>query len=137
MRISLAQVHGGHYSKNYYNKKSRLLRAVFLSFLLWVKEVVNSDCRFASFMKSVYTIYIYIYRERESQLDMSRVWKCGQKVRKSKHSAQKNAMSDPKYPPYLKNCKPTKKKKSHMRNEWKNMLKILHTSYEHLCQYKC
>ena len=50
------------------NRDSR--RLVFLNFLLWVKELVNSDCRFGFLVKNC------IY----SQLDMSRIPKFGQKM---------------------------------------------------------
>ena len=50
------------------NRDSR--RLIFLNFLLWVKDLVNSDCRFGFYMKNC------IY----SQLDMSRILNFGQKI---------------------------------------------------------
>ena len=51
------------------NRDSR--RLIFLNFILRVKELVNSDCRFGFYMKNC------IY----SQLDMSRIPKFGPKIR--------------------------------------------------------
>ena len=65
-------------------------RLVFLNFLLWVKELVNSDCRFGFLMKN------YIY----SQLGMSRIPKFDQKIRNSQTLAPKSAISYPTSPPY-------------------------------------
>ena len=48
-------------------------RLVFLNFLLWVKELVNSDCRFGFLVKNL------IY----SQLEMSRISKFDRKIRNS------------------------------------------------------
>ena len=54
------------------NRDSR--RLVFLNFLLWVKELVNSDCRFGFLVKNC------IY----SQLDMSRIPKFDPKMTSEK-----------------------------------------------------
>ena len=69
------------------NRDSR--RLVFLNFLLWVKELVNSDCRFGFLVKNC------IY----SQLDMSRIPKFDQKIRNSQTLAPKSAISYPTSPP--------------------------------------
>ena len=63
------------------NRDSR--RLVFLNFLLRVKELVNSDCRFGFYMKNC------IY----SQLDMSRILNFDEEIRNVKTFAQKNAIS--------------------------------------------
>ena len=69
------------------NRDSRWL--FFLNFLLWVKELVNSDCRSGFLVKNC------IY----SQLDMSRIPKIGPKIRNSQTLAQKSAISYHMSPP--------------------------------------
>ena len=69
------------------NRDSR--RLVFLSFLLWVKELVNSDCRFGFLVKNC------IY----SQLDMSRIPKFDPKIRNSQTLTPKSAISYHTSPP--------------------------------------
>ena len=71
------------------NRDSR--RLVFLNFLLRVKELVNSDCRFGFLVKNC------VY----SQLDVLRILEFGQKIRNSKTLAQKNAISYHMSPPYI------------------------------------
>ena len=67
-------------------------RLIFLNFLLRVKELVDSDCRFGFCMKNC------IY----SQLDMSRILEFDQKIRNFKTLAPKNTISYHTSPPYLK-----------------------------------
>ncbi len=69
------------------NRDSR--RLVFLNFLLWVKELVNSDCRFGFLLKNC------IYR----QLDMSRIRNFGQKHKKFPGSRSESAISYRMSPP--------------------------------------
>ena len=72
-----------HITRNFTIRNRDSRRLVFLNFLLWVKELVNSDCRFGFLVKNC------IY----SQLDMSRIPKLGPKIRSSQSLAQKNVIS--------------------------------------------
>ena len=69
------------------NRDSR--RLLFLNFLLWVKELASSDCKFGFYMKNC------IY----SQLDMSRTPKFGPKIRNYHALAPKSAISYRMSPP--------------------------------------
>ena len=72
------------------NRDSR--RLFFLNFLLRVKELVNSDCRFGFYVKNC----------RYSQLGMSRILNFGPKIRNAQTLAQKSVISYPMSPPYYR-----------------------------------
>ena len=74
------------------NRDSR--RLVFLNFLLRVKDLVNSDCRFGFLVKNC------IY----SQLEMSRILNSEPKIRNFQTLVPKNAISYRMSPPYFKKC---------------------------------